>query len=369
MLSHSTAGVIADHGIDHVGGVSHAPLEPARRADPLACRSRWVRVVLAVGAVLLAAGLVGARQYVRFQEEVRASVGAAAPTVDLYRVFFDPTPVIVTTASGGWYLSWRTTADAVRYDRGLWIRMHLADWNSVPEPLRYEGLDNLFARYQDLLVNPRVWDRMRAEDWDEVPQPVRTVAFRQMTAYWSGYYHVGAAYDLPPRFVADTLAAVVMSESWFDHRAVFVNADRGRDLGLAQASDFARARLPLLYARGLVDTVLSEEAYFDPWMATRFVALWMSLLLDEADGNLDIAIRAYNRGIAGALKGEGTGYLEAVTRRRHGFIRNGDAPSAWGYVWTKARDLERQAWPWTAARPAATPEEPPDTSAMDPAVP
>ena len=34
----------------------------------------------------------------------------------------------------------------------------------------------------------QVWDRMRAEDWDDVPQPVRTVAFRQMVAYWSGFY-------------------------------------------------------------------------------------------------------------------------------------------------------------------------------------
>ena len=373
MLQQPPAGALPGHGVERLDHFARAPLRPARPADPLARRSRGTRIALALGALLLATGLTGAHQHLRFREDVRASVPGAAPALDLYRVFFDPTPVTVSIASGGWYLPWRTTADAVRSDRGLWIRMHLADWNSVPEPLRYEGLDNLLAYYQGLLMNPRVWDGMQAEDWDDVPQPVRTVAFRQMMAYWSGYYHLGRAYDLPPRLVADTLAAIVMSESWFDHRAVFVNRDGGRDVGLAQASDFARARLPLLYERGLVDAVPAEDAYFNPWMATRFVAMWMSVLLDEAEGDLDVAVRAYNRGIAGALKGEGAGYLEAVLGRRDQFIRNRDAPSAWGYVWTRARDIERQVWPWTAGVPAVpsspAPETPAPAAGTEPRVP
>jgi hypothetical protein len=287
--------------------------------------------------------------------ELQQQLATTPPVVeeiDVLDLFTDTSPIVVTFT-----VDWRkspviVTHDELRRTPSIWRYMHFEDWDAVPAAIRNDALDAMFRRYEHLLTDPDVWDRMGPRGWDAVPQPMRALAYRHMCAYWSGYYDVGADYDIPRGLMADTLSAIVMAESWFDHRAVNSNQWGNRDLGVAQASDFARDRMRELYTQDVVDVFFSDADYFDPWEGTRFVAIWIDLLLEDVGGDLEMAIRAYHRGVPRALVREevAESYLQTVLRRRNRYIRNQGVSPSWSYLWHRDRELIGDAWPWIRAR-------------------
>lgn len=328
----------------------------ARRAPAAGARIVRLALILAV----LSAAAVGTRFAAdALHQHYIATTAPSVASIDVAALFLDNTPVPLTITAAWEKIPYVATADAVRSDVTLWRRMHVEDWDTVPVPLQREALEAMLARYRPVLASPAVWDRMTAHDWDLVPQPMRALAFRHMVEYWSGYYQVGAAYAIPRGTMTDSLVALVMTESWFDHRAVNENPWGNRDLGVAQAADGTRDRMRRLHDAGSVDVRLEDDDYFDPWKGTRFVALWMGLLLDEVQGDLDTALRAYHRGTSRALRGEGAEYLEITKRRLHRFVRNEERRGAWDYLWHRDRALVTGSWPWlTRTTPGESMERP-----------
>jgi hypothetical protein len=273
----------------------------------------------------------------------------AAPTI--LEPWREATPLNVTMTVDWTKILLTVRTDEVRYPGVLWRRMNFDDWDQVPDEIRDDALTRMVERYRSVLGAPAVWDRMTAAEWDDVPQPIRAMAYIQMLRYWSGYYQVGGRYQLPRGTVTNTMCAIVMVESWFEHRAESRSRSGNRDLGLAQASDGTRMALARLRSRDLIDFAPSSDAnYFNPWQAARVVAIWFELMLRETDGDLAAAIRAYHVGAAAALRGEGDVYRMAVDEKRRRFNPNHPTTPAWDLLYRRVlaprpADSDRSALP------------------------
>lgn len=255
---------------------------------------------------------------------------------------FDETPVRLTVTAEWQKIGVVVPTYLVPSDRTLWRRMHFEDWDTVSSDLRQAALAAMVEQYHWAMDGPRVWRWMTAADWDAVPQPIRAMALIRMARYWTRYYESGREYDLAPALVGDTVASLIMVESWFEHRGAYRNADGTRDLGVGGASAYCRNTIRRLYADHRIDFSADDEDYVNPWVATRVMAIWFTLMIHEADGDLETAMRAYNVGTTAAKRGLGADYAANAVQKRRRFIRNGGAPPSW-----------RELFAMTASRAAA----------------
>jgi hypothetical protein len=277
--------------------------------------------VAATGAVARLYAFVSARE-----------TPAVAPGPALLLSVVDRRLVAITLTTPAWTkVREVVTVNALRTDHRLWRQMHVGDWDRIPAGIREPALRNMVGAYAAVFAGPRTWRSMSAADWDEVPQPIRAMAFLRMIWHWAAAEQVGVAFGLQPRRVAHSIGAIVMAESWFEHRAINEN-EWGRDLGLAQCSSFCQRIMAAMALTGAIGFAPSETGYFNPWVATRVATVWFKRELIRADGNVELAIRAYHRGLDEAMDERGDAYLARVLRLRRQYIREQTASASWRFL-------------------------------------
>ncbi len=328
-----------------IGRPTRAPASRRRRG-----LSAWVAALgLAVATLAIAAAPLAIRTVKEIREP--APPLPPLPQIDLLAHFYDATPLRVVTTAAWLKIPITVPRDEFLSDPTIWHRMHFEDWDRLPTDVRRIALTRMLYPYWYLIPSPRQWARLRAEDWDSVPQPVQAMATLGMIEYWVDFYGVGRAFDLPRRDVLRTVQAIAMTESWFDHRAERRYPDGTADLGLAGASPFARRTIRRWHDEGLVDFTLTDEDYANPWLASRFLAFWFQVMLEESGGDMDLAIRAYNVGIGRAATGAGEDYLATVHRRLGRYLLTDRPRSPSWRLLLRERRMLVQAWARTAHNP------------------
>ena len=277
------------------------------------------RTLLSCAAFLLTAGAVFGAERIHSFASANV-VHPSVPPLDPMDTLFDLTPVRVTTTAMWQKVPRMVPAYTIPFDASLWRGMHFDDWDRLTPARREPAMRAMIARYSDVFSGPKRWAAMSTHDWDVVPQPVRAIAYLRMIWYWAEAEQVGVEFGFEPRHLAPTIAAIVMAESWFEHRAVNENQWGNRDLGLAQCSDHCRAELTRMAAEGTVDFLLEDAQYFNPWFATRVATVWFERELALSGGDVDLAIRAYHRGQEQALDEKGDTYLANVLQKRDRYI-------------------------------------------------
>jgi hypothetical protein len=288
---------------------------------------------MARGALVLAALalLASAAALHRFASARETPESPAPP--DFRRPIGNIPTVEITTTTPAWTKERLVvTIDRLRTDPALWRQMHFNDWDKVPQSIREPALRSMVRASARIFQGPDVWQAMTIEQWDDVPQPIRAMAYLRMIWHWTEIEGVGEELGYEPPMLAPTVSAIVMAESWFEHRAVNENLWGNRDLGLAQCSDYCRATIAAMARSGAIDFAPAEADYFEPLVATRVATVWFERELRLAGGDVNLAIRAYHRGIDNAMDERGDVYLARVRRLRERYIRTQRASASWRFI-------------------------------------
>jgi hypothetical protein len=306
---------------DAVSGDSLAP--PRRRV--------W-RFRLGVAA-LMALALAAAYGWFRLYQWVNYRHAPLVAAPDIVEALTDRSTVQITITTPSWEtLPMVVPLERLGWDPSIWRQMHFGNWDRLPREVREPALGRMAHVYAPLLRDPAVWREMTAGDWVEVPQPVRAVAFLRMVHHWTVSRQVGVQFGLDPVQIGQTIGAIIMAESWFDHLAINVNPYGNRDVGLAQCSDHCRRTLAQMAADGEIPFAPTEMEYFDPSIATWVATVWFERELRRAEGDVELAIRAYHRGLDNAMDERGTAYLANVLRLRERYVRTQRTSASWRFL-------------------------------------
>jgi hypothetical protein len=297
-------------------------------------------------AILMILAVAVAYGWLRLRQWVNATDAPVVSSPDIVEALTDRRTVRITTTTP----DWKTVSKVVQLERlgwdpSLWQQMHFGNWDRLPRDVREPALRRMLHVYAPVLGDPAAWLEMTVEDWDKVPQPIRAVAFLRMAHHWAVSRQVGGEFGLDPVRMGQTVGAIMLAESWFDHRAIHVNAWGNRDMGLAQCSDHCRKTLEEMAAEGEIPFAPTDEEYFDPSIASWVATVWFERELLRSDGDVDLAIRAYHRGQDNAMDEKGTAYLANVARLRERYIITQRSSPSWRFlvmqIASHARDQRR----------------------------
>lgn len=286
---------------------------------------------------LVALGLLGGAVAAALHQYASSRAAPALPPAPRFLRAIGGIPTVeITITTPAWTRERQVvTVHRLRTDPTLWRQMHFNDWDVVPEAVRDPALGLMVRAYASVVKGPRVWQDMSPDHWDDVPQPMRAMAYLRMVWHWAEVEALGEEFDVEPRTLAQTVGAIIMTESWFEHRAVNENPWGNRDLGLAQCSDHCRETIREMARDGAIEFDPADAEYFEPLVATRVATVWFERELLRAEGDVDLAIRAYHRGLDNAMDERGDVYLARVRRLRERYIRTQRASPSWRFITTR----------------------------------